>query len=148
MELKGAYPCHIFISVCNLEFIKIDLQNSDTYKETLQIRFSILALSTQHSSTPSALTSQHCQHSQQALFRLQRSLFPQNQTHTQAPAYRSTHILTHKNTSGRKAWEEQNHSFSYWNKRNNLNSFRFSHHYTSIYAQINTESSHQTGNRG
>lgn len=40
------------------------------YKKTLQICLPIQACRTQHSSTPSVLTSQYCQHSQPALFHL------------------------------------------------------------------------------
>lgn len=46
------------------------------------------------------------------LFHLQHSPLPENIKHTQTPpgmAYRTTHIHTHKNISGRKAWTIYRH---------------------------------------
>lgn len=115
--LKGAYRCRIFIlSYTSLNFCR-DLQESDKYSRRKHSIFChpILAYATKHSSTPSALTSQSCRHSQWALFHLQRSQLPQNQTCMLAQA--QWIIPIQKTKSGRKTWKQKNHPFSYRNEK-------------------------------
>lgn len=118
-ELKGAYRCRIFILLyTSLNFCR-DLQESVKYSRRKHSIFChpILAYATKHSSTPSALTSQSCRHSQWALFHLQRSQLPQNQTCMLAQA--QWIIPIQKTKTGRKTWKQKkkNHPFSYWNEK-------------------------------
>lgn len=113
-ELKGAYRCRIFILLyTSLNFCR-DLQESVKYSRRKHSIFChpILAYATKHSSTPSALTSQSCRHSQWALFHLQRSQLPQNQTCMLAQA--QWIIPIQKTKTGRKTWKQKKKKSSFF----------------------------------
>lgn len=145
--LKGAYRCRIFIlSYTSLNFCR-DLQESDKYSRRKHSIFChpILAYATKHSSTPSALTSQSCRHSQWALFHLQRSQLPQNQTCMLAQA--QWIIPIQKTKSGRKTWKQKKKSSFFipkWKDNPKFLGSLIIHH---LSAPGWTQCCHQTGGR-